>query len=106
MLKKVFFICSLLSLVACDKVDVSKYPQDVQNCYNKMISSPDNCTKSKKNTLKYCDCLVAGKKKIKASDEKSVSDSIRVWMDVKKLYKRCADEARYKVCKKDEAETK
>jgi len=104
MLKKIFYICSLLTLIACDKVDISKYPEGIQNCYNKTISSTDNCTKSKKIIVKYCECVSAGKAEIKAPDGKSVSDSIRAWVDMQKLYEKCAEKTGYTSCKKNETE--
>ncbi len=106
MLKKVFCICSLLTLIACDKIDISKYPEDVQNCYNKTISNTDNCTKSKKIIVKYCECVGAGKVDIKAPDRKSVSDSIRAWVDMQKLYKRCAEKTGYVFCKENDTGNK
>lgn len=105
MLKKIFCVCSLLTLIACDKVDISKYPEDIQNCYIQTVSSADNCTKSKKIIVKYCECINAGKAEIKTPDEKSVSDSIRAWVDMQKLYEKCAEKTKYTFCEKNETET-
>lgn len=54
-----FCVFSMLLLSACDNVDISKYPQNVQNCYNQVIYDVNNCTKSKKAILNYCQCYTS-----------------------------------------------
>ena len=54
-LKYIIFIGLILS--GCDDVDISKYPEYIQSCYNSIIYDEANCTKSNKSTLKYCECL-------------------------------------------------
>ena len=103
-MKKLFLILPMIMLAACDNVDISKYPEDIRACYNGAIASDDNCTKSKKIVIKYCECISTGKAEIKAPNGESVSDSIRAWAEMQKLRDRCAKQTGYTVCEKPEQE--
>ena len=54
--KLVIGICGLAMLAGCDDVDISKYPENIQSCYNNIIYNADNCTTSKKAIVKHCEC--------------------------------------------------
>lgn len=56
MKKTVLGVVALTVLSGCDNVDITKYPVAVQECYNGIIYNNDNCTKSKKTIIKYCEC--------------------------------------------------
>ena len=56
MKKTVLGVVALTVLSGCDNVDITKYPVAVQECYNSIIYNNDNCTKSKKTIIKYCEC--------------------------------------------------
>lgn len=56
MLKKILCVCSVVTLTACDNVDISRYPESIQNCYNEIIYEDNNCTTSKKTIVRYCQC--------------------------------------------------
>ena len=101
MLKKLIYLCSSLILVACDNVDISKYPDDVQNCYYDTISSDNNCTKSKKTIIKFCECVTARKAKIKAESD-DVQSAIVAFVERHKIHKGCAADTGYTYCKTDE----
>ena len=104
-MKKILLFLPIFTLVACDNVDISKYSEDIQNCYNKTISSEDNCTENKKIIVKYCECISTGKAEIKAPNGESVSDSIRAWVDMQKLRDKCAEKTGYTFCEEDEVTT-
>ncbi len=38
-------------------IDITKYPESVQSCYNENIYSDNSCTKNKRTILKYCECI-------------------------------------------------
>ncbi len=105
MLKKLLCVCSLLGLGACDNVDVSKYPDDVQDCYYDTISSDNNCTKNKKTIIRFCECVAARKAKIKEkikADGDDVQSSIVAFVERHKIHKGCAKDTGYTYCKTDE----
>lgn len=101
MLKKLLCVCSLLALGACDNVDVSKYPDDVQDCYYDTISSDNNCTKNKKTIIRFCECVAARNAKIKAEGD-GVSSAIVAFVERHKIHKGCANDTGYTYCKTDE----
>lgn len=101
MLKKLVYACSLLALVACDNVDVPKYPDDVQDCYYDTISSDNNCTKNKKTIIRFCECVAARNAKIKAEGD-DVSSAIVAFVERHKIHKGCAKDTGYTYCKTDE----
>jgi len=48
----------VLTVSACDsEVDITKYPENIQNCYNTVYYKDSNCNKGK-TILKYCQCFV------------------------------------------------
>lgn len=59
-MKRLLF-CALCAttLAACDNVDITKYPENIQKCYNDIIYNDSTCTKSKKVILNYCQCTEA-----------------------------------------------
>lgn len=59
MLSKILLFIPILLLTACDNVDISKYPEFVQQCYNGIIYSDNYCGISKKITVRYCECCFA-----------------------------------------------
>jgi len=69
MLNKILMIISVLLIAACDNVDVSRYPEGVQKCYNGIIYDNGNCTKSKRTIVKYCECTEAQEEKLKVKAE-------------------------------------
>ena len=66
MFKKFLYIGTALVLTACDNVDISKYPEGVQKCYNGIVFNDENCTKSKKTIVRYCECSQGQEAKINA----------------------------------------
>ena len=66
MLKKLVLITFVFGLAACDNVDISRYPESVQNCYNGIIYDSNNCTHSKRTIVKYCQCTTGKESEIKA----------------------------------------
>jgi len=101
-MKKILLLLPVFTLAACDNVDISKYPEDVQKCYTQTLERTDNCTESKKIVVRYCECVSAGKAEIKTPNGQSVSDSIRAWAEMQKLRDRCAEKTGYTFCEKDE----
>lgn len=57
MKKLLLCICGTVLLAGCDDVDITKYPENIQSCYNEIIYAPENCTTSKQSILKYCQCF-------------------------------------------------
>lgn len=66
MLKHLFLISLSVLVVACDNVDIEKYSESVQKCYNGVIYSDNNCNTSKRKIIKYCQCTDAMEPKIQA----------------------------------------
>jgi hypothetical protein len=106
-MKKLLLLPVALLFVACDRVDISKYPEDVQICYNDAIYDKDNCTESKKIVVKYCQCVSAKKAAIKAQmpDESSASYGIRMFVERHKIREECAEKTGYTFCKTEYEET-
>lgn len=69
-MKRLLF-CALCAttLAGCDNVDITKYPADIQECYNTIIYNNDNCTSNKKVILQYCQCYVPKAREAAASYE-------------------------------------
>ena len=55
-MKKLIFLIPVFVLASCDNVDITKYPESVQSCYNGIINADNTCTKRKKTIVKYCQC--------------------------------------------------
>ena len=102
-MKKLLLLPVALLFVACDRVDISKYPEDVQACYNDAINDKDNCTESKKTVVKYCECVSA--KMAQMPDESSASYAIRMFVERHKIRKECAEKTGYTFCKTEYEET-
>ena len=66
MLNKVLIMCSVLLIAGCDNVNITRYPEPVQKCYNSIIYDADNCTTSKKTIVRYCECQYAQTEKLEA----------------------------------------
>lgn len=48
----------VLTVSACDsEIDITKYPETIQNCYNTIYYEDINCNKGK-TILKYCQCFM------------------------------------------------
>lgn len=106
-MKKLFLILPIFTLAACDNVDISKYPEDVQECYTQTLESTDNCTKSKKTVVKYCECISAKKAAMKAEageEEQTVSYAIRLFVERHKMREACAKQTGYTICETPEQE--
>ena len=103
-MKNLFLILPIFTLAACDNVDISKYPEDVQECYTQTLESTDNCTKSKKTVVKYCECISAKKAAMKAEAGKELSP-IRLFVERQKMREECAKQTGYTVCETPEQET-
>lgn len=56
MVKKIMYLCCMLALVGCNDVDISHYPESIQQCYNGIIYDNDVCTTNKRTIIKYCQC--------------------------------------------------
>lgn len=69
MLKHLLLISLSVLVVACDNVNVEKYSESIQKCYNGIIYSDDNCNTSKRKIIKYCQCTDAMEPKINAKAE-------------------------------------
>jgi len=69
MLNKILIATTLLLVAACDNVDISRYPESVQKCYNGIIYDDNNCTSSKRTIIKHCECVQAQDSKINAKAE-------------------------------------
>ena len=57
-MKKVLLLTgTILTLAACDSnIDISKYPENIQTCYNSILFDDDfKCVKPK-TILSYCQC--------------------------------------------------
>lgn len=60
LMKKLLFIAFVFGLVGCDSnVDITRYPENIQECFNKIYYNDNNCTKSQKTIVKYCECFQA-----------------------------------------------
>lgn len=105
-MKKLFLILPVIMLTACDDVDVSKYPEEVRACYNGALASNDNCTKSKKIIVKYCECISEKKAAMKAenTDEQTLVSAVRAFVERQKMREECAKQTGYTVCEKPEQE--
>lgn len=59
-MKKILVLLGIvLTVSACDsEVDITKYPEAIQQCYNGIYYNTNNCNKSK-TILKYCQCFTA-----------------------------------------------
>lgn len=58
-MKKLFLLVGVLCVTGCDSnVDITKYPENIQTCYNSVFYHSDNCNKSK-TIIKYCQCFNA-----------------------------------------------
>ena len=106
-MRKLLLLPVVLLMVACDRVDISKYSEDIQACYNDAIHDKDNCTESKKIVVKYCECVSAKQAAIKAAtpDESSTSYAIRMFVEKHKIRKECAQKTGYTLCKTEYQET-
>lgn len=59
MKKVVSLVGILFTMSACSsEVDITKYPDNIQNCYNNIYYHSNNCNKDKV-ILKYCQCFSA-----------------------------------------------
>ncbi len=53
-----FFL--LFFLTGCDSdIDITKYPENIQKCFNHIYYSDNNCTKKQKIIIKFCECYNA-----------------------------------------------
>jgi len=66
MLKHLLLISLSVLVVACDNVNLDKYSESIQKCYNSIIYSDNNCNTSKRKIIKYCQCSDAMESKINA----------------------------------------
>ncbi len=58
-MKKILLLAGVLFITGCDSnVDITKYPESVQRCYNSAYYHTDKCS-TDKAILKYCECFTA-----------------------------------------------
>lgn len=102
-MKKIFsLIMVLILLSACDNVDITRYPDNIQECYNGIIYGKDkNCTTNKKVIIKYCECTESQRKaymsqiNISDSASKEIFMNLVGYQELQKIYDRCAEQTGY-----------
>lgn len=78
-MKKLFLLVGVLCVTGCDsEVDITKYPADIQQCYNAAYYHKDNCSKSKQ-ILKYCQCFSAKAAPINAETNQNIQYRGKGW---------------------------
>ena len=121
----VVFILAIIGVIyffdfpVIQHIDITKYPENVQNCYNEGIYSDYSCTKNKRTILKYCECLqglqpeISRRKNanlrvdwsttiepyygtVRGFASKTTDDNLNDY--IKFLYEKCAKKTGYKLC--------